>query len=354
MNKASDRYDIHVCAESEVSELKRFIDNHWKRHHALAVSPELMDWQHYDRDNKCYNFVVANDTETGEIHGVLGFIPTSQFDNSLSVRREMWLALWKVRSDVQGSGVGLSLLFFLIKSKTPRYISALGLTDRVIPIYKYLGYTTGYLHQYYIVNEDKKDFSLVGSFDGRYKSCCEDIVDKKVLIKYDKSTFSELSGKFEYIQPEAEVPGKSLAYLQNRYVLHPLYKYHIYSVADGGKEVGIIVVRVVSHGSSRALRIVDYYGSPESLLGTLEEFQELLRIHDAEYVDFYNLGFDEELVVRVGFLKRNQSSGIIIPNYFEPFEKKNINIAFAFKSDAAFHCLAFKGDSDQDRPSSIC
>jgi hypothetical protein len=39
---------------------------------------------------------------------------------------------------------------------------------------------------------------------------------------------------------------------------------------------------------------------------------------------------------------------LIIPNYFEPFEQKNVKIELAYKAD--FPYVAFKGDSDQDRP----
>ena len=40
---------------------------------------------------------------------------------------------------------------------------------------------------------------------------------------------------------------------------------------------------------------------------------------------------------------------IIVPNYFEPFEKKNVKLEIAYKSKSDNY-VAFKGDSDQDRP----
>ena len=42
---------------------------------------------------------------------------------------------------------------------------------------------------------------------------------------------------------------------------------------------------------------------------------------------------------------------IIIPNYYEPFEQKNIDINFSTNIHEGFRM--FKGDGDQDRPNSI-
>ena len=47
-------------------------------------------------------------------------------------------------------------------------------------------------------------------------------------------------------------------------------------------------------------------------------------------------------------------SNVIVPKYFEPFEKKNINLDFAYKVNSKSLYFIFKGDSDQDRPSYIC
>ena len=40
----------------------------------------------------------------------------------------------------------------------------------------------------------------------------------------------------------------------------------------------------------------------------------------------------------------------IIPNYYEPFVKKNIELRFAIKSNDSVFSILFKGDCDQDRP----
>ena len=46
--------------------------------------------------------------------------------------------------------------------------------------------------------------------------------------------------------------------------------------------------------------------------------------------------------------------GLVIPNYFEPFEQKNIDIKFAYKTAQSLPPVRlFKADGDQDRPSEL-
>lgn len=54
----------------------------------------------------------------------------------------------------------------------------------------------------------------------------------------------------------------------------------------------------------------------------------------------------EDLFKQGGWVKREETSNII-PNYFSPFEMKNIEIYY-FSSDEDI--ILFKGDGDQDRP----
>ena len=53
----------------------------------------------------------------------------------------------------------------------------------------------------------------------------------------------------------------------------------------------------------------------------------------------------------MGFLEKNNDHEVI-PNYFEPFLKKNVSIEFAYKAKENNYAI-FKADSDQDRPNKI-
>ena len=80
-----------------------------------------------------------------------------------------------------------------------------------------------------------------------------------------------------------------------------------------------------------------------SISGLLDN---LLEKYEAEYVDCYEVGINEEDMKRAGW-KKTADSGNVIPNYFEPFIQKNIDIYY-FSSEPDI--VLFKGDGDQDRP----
>ncbi len=134
-----DPYEIHLCLKSELKELQRFIQNHWKKNHVLAVSDELMRWQYYDSRSERYNFFLATHKASGEIHGILGFIPLSHFDRSIR-SRDVWSALWKVRDDIKAPGLGVTIYYHLLKVKNPRSFSTFGLRRELLPLYKNLGF----------------------------------------------------------------------------------------------------------------------------------------------------------------------------------------------------------------------
>lgn len=91
--------------------------------------------------------------------------------------------------------------------------------------------------------------------------------------------------------------------------------------------------------------IVDFLGKFQKNL--YDEFQKLLQKQNLEFVSFLCYVWDTNKIIQMGFSLKNEES--IIPVYFEPFLKENIDIYFAFKSEYKNYTI-FKGDSDQDRP----
>jgi len=316
----------------------------------MATSKKLMDWQHYDKKNKYYNFVIARHNETNEIHAILGFSPISHFDKTIK-HVDLALAIWKVRDNINTTGLGITLISYLVSQKQPRSIYGIGINTRVLPIYKYMGYDIGIMNHYYIANKQKNKFHLIGNFEGRYNS--EEIIKNngKKLIRYEKSEYLNISEKISNFITQLQIPAKSYDYLYNRYYQHPIYNYHIYGLKNQNYIIGFIVLRLCSYKSNYAIRIVDYFGHSDGLVGIYEEFQRLLETYDAEYIDFYNIGIEEKILSFSGFIKRDSATSIIVPNYFEPFQKKNVDLHFAFKCNKNSKFIINKGDSDQDRPS---
>jgi len=348
----SDSYTIHICTESEIERVMSFINEYWARNHILSYHKDLVKWQYYNDKEKRYNIVLARRKDSPEILGILGYIPLGRFDDMLSPNRHLWLSLWKVRDDAGIPGLGLYILNFLKDFERPASIGVVGINTTVAMLYKALGYVVGKLNHFYMVNEKKDKFALIGGFNGCY--CLEAYDDdKKSFIKVDDTNFKNITVNLKYVQPDYSIPQKSVAYLNNRFYKHPFYEYFLYAISNGTRYTGIIVIRQVEHENHTALRIVDYLGNPNELTGMKKQFQQLLDYYNAEYIDIYNCGIDDEDLAGAGFIKLDHASEVIIPNYYEPFEKRNVDIHYAYKADGKFEYMIFKGDGDQDRPNII-
>ncbi|MCX5695205.1 MAG: hypothetical protein NTW18_00865 [Candidatus Omnitrophica bacterium] len=343
--------DIHICKEAEIEKLMGFINKYWSKNHILSSSKVLMDWQHYNKKDRCYNFVVALNKNDPELIGILGFIPSRHFDPALSENNTVWLVTWKIREDSKIAGLGLLLHGFLVTNENHKAMGTIGNNNKVAGLYKALGYEIGQLNQFYIINDKKENFCLVDSYPKNpYRPQHFNHNSKKKFIKIDKLNFAELSRKLTYQQSEAELPKKSFRYFYKRYLEHPIYNYDLYAIAEGEQYIGLVVMRCVEYKDNYALRIVDYFGPDDGIARMRSQFQELLRVYDAEYIDIFNYGINDTFFEGSGFIKLNTGSKVIIPNYYEPFEKRNVKINFAFHADEKFSYKLFKGDADQDRP----
>lgn len=151
-----------------------------------------------------------------------------------------------------------------------------------------------------------------------------------------------------------ELPRKSARYFLNRYLQHPVYEYQLWGIRDSLQFQGLIAARKADGQGNAALRIVDYLGPDEKLIGLGGQFQELLEELDCEYLDFYCLGISEEIFSQAGLLKFDSSGSMILPNYFEPLEFQNVDINYAIKPNSeSSKYRFFKGDCDQDRPNFV-
>jgi hypothetical protein len=132
-----------------------------------------------------------------------------------------------------------------------------------------------------------------------------------------------------------------------------MYSYVVAALADGsiGDDAiaGMLAARVAEHAGRRALRIVDFLGPPEVFSRAGAVVQHLLREYNAEYADVYNAGLDPVVFERAGFVRIDPAGPHVVPDHFEPFERRNVTLRFAIRTAA--RPLFFKGDADQDRPS---
>lgn len=333
-------YEIHPCLPQEKGELQQFIDRHWKQEHPLAVSDELLDFQHRAPDGS-YRFLVARNTVSGEIDGVMGYIPTAQYDPELAANGDYFGAIWKVRDDVANDDIRL-LGVFLWRSvrKLPgfrTYFTA-GISDIARQFYQAAGLTVGYLRQYYILNSAVSDYRIAQIPAGRTAAAA---AAGNVRIA-DVGPDAAAGVRYPYY------PAKSVGFLVNRYARHPVYRYDFRGVFADGRLQAVLVTRTVEARGAKCLRIVDIYGDVAFLPPLSGAIQALLDSEGAEYADCMNYGIDPEEFIRIGFAELDpDDAGVTIPNYFEPFVPENIRLE-CVHTPGPF--VIFKGDGDQDRP----
>lgn len=336
-------YEVVLCGSDDIDNVRNFIDKFWKKDHALAVSKELIDFQHYEVDGDCYNFIIAKHRITKEVDGILGFINTAHYDPSLASEGDYWGAIWKVRDDIENEEIktlGLNLFEKFQELTAYKTFGAIGISQIAKRIYKALRYKIGVLNQYFILNQKTTEFKIATIVSDFPKVDVSNEANFEIKRIFDLCSLGPIDCKFN--------PRKTTAYLINRYLKHPIYKYVFFGIYGKGKLKTVLVARVVELNNSKIIRIVDLLGDYNSLPSLYSQFQGVLSEENAEYIDCLNYGISEELFMKMGFNKLYVEGENIIPTYFEPFEKRNVAIEFAYRSSSSY--MIFKGDSDQDRP----
>jgi len=339
-------YSFHKCSYLEIDKLVSFLDTHWGENHSLVLSRELMNFQHYNAKEETYNFILAENNQTLEIDAVIGFISTSQYDINLESNGDYWGAIWKKREDIKNeedNSVGFYIWEQLFNLPYFNSLGAIGLNDMAKKFYKKSRFKLGTLDHYYLLNTQKKKFYIAKNIKSEFKdSFC---LNENYKIDYISISDVNAPPIVTYR------PAKSIAYFIQRYAKHPIYKYKFLGVFHNKNLISIWAVRLITARNSKTLRIIDILGDIEELPNLQNQVQKILISDNAEYIDILNFGIDEKIFLSIGFQKLDLNGNIIIPTYFEPFERRNVMIDFAYKAD--FNYKIFKGDADQDRPSII-
>ncbi len=333
--------EIRFCRLDEIEKLQNFLHEKWKASHVLSRSKDLLLWQHHEDGMEFLNYVVAVLETTGEFVGILGFIPLWKFDPTLKHGRQIWLSLWKVdeRPGLR-PGIGLGLLSYLEEKLEPHSIGVLGINEQVIPLYNWLGYQTGEMNHFYISNpaiEAKIASNL------RLPKITDSGTQNRLLPIDDPSGFDW--------QNPGYLPEKNIEFIINRYKKHPWYQYLFLRMTMNNGGVALIVYRKVKTDNSTCLRIVDIWGDIYDAVDCTNDWINILKKEGAEYVDCLNAGWESQVFEKMGFCLKSATE--TIPEYFEPFEPKNMKIRYAVLSATDKRYVFFKGDTDQDRPNKI-
>lgn len=328
--------------------IQKFIDDHWKKGHSLLKSTELLKFQHFNNETCECNYIIGVNQTTGDIDALVGFIPTSQYDKSLYSQGDYWGAIWKKREDVQNDEIndlGMDVFLKIFEFDNFHSFAAIGISKIAKKIYKAFQCKTGVLSQYYILNAFETQFSIAGGVTGQDLQRENNQKDNDWIIKnLESKEISQLNLQGEYH------PLKTINYFVERYAKHPIYHYQFIGIYQCEELVSLWAVRTMNVNNSKALRVIDVLGELRGNLYT--PFQKYLKSQQYEYIDLMNFGIPEDVFYTMGFSKLDVNGSLIIPNYFEPFEQRNLTIDIAYKADYDDY-VVFKGDSDQDRPNIV-
>lgn len=319
---------IRKAIISEKNKIRKFIlDYFYKKRHILALSSKLFNWQYINNSLSC---TLAFSKK--KIIGLQLYIPISQFDLRLKNNKEFFTSLWFTKKTSIIS-LGAKIFLYTLKNNKPKLIIGMGIPP-------------------YLINFHKKNNFVIKKMSHHFMFLTKKSVriENKSIIKriytFSKIKENKFKKLFNYQSPK-----KSIRYLENRFIKHPIYKYHIYSIKIK-KQKCLCVFRLVRHKNKNIIRIVDYIGSNNFVKNLKEFYIFILKKYKAQYLDFYSYGLSDVLLKKSGLNNKEDFKNLIIPNHFEPFENKNIDIFIAYLSlyKKNANIRLFKADSDMDRP----
>jgi hypothetical protein len=338
--------EIRKAKDSDIQHIMDFIGIHWRKGHILSENKPFMEWQH--KSNEGFNFIVA--VSNGLIVAVLGYINNQRYDQNCGLKT-IWLALWKVKKDLKVSGLGLKLIKILEAEEQPDILACNGTLSLQWPIYRLLRFKVFSLKCFYLVNSlvpkkimgssELEPGNIVNS-NSRELSSVMSRVNSNELKDIEWGTYTELN---EIV--------KTPYYFDKRYLRHPVYDYRVYKITGATHLDSLIATRIVKYDDSKVLRIIDFSGDFNSLVGLGAFIREILENEGIEYCDFWQHGIDDKILEDSGFTLLRDDSGVIIPNFFEPFVRETGEIHAVFKSQLSGNYIVCKGDGDQDRPSRL-
>lgn len=328
---------IRFAEYGDIPKIMQYIDEHWKKDHILSKERTLFEWQYMNYDK--LNFVIGIN-KNDKIYGILGFIPYAE-----DIEKDIALALWKAIPCKGHTFLGLELFDFLIDNQDYRCLLCTGINMKTTSkIYQYLGMKIGVMKQWYRLRRLNK-YHIAKIED----DSIPEVENREEFTIWTCGGFDELEKNFDFdaYRRGGCKPYKSKSYLKKRYFSHPVYDYKVFRVVNSiDITIAILVLRVQECNSYRAVRFVDFIGDISYIKFLTQNLDDILLKYDAEYIDMYEAGIQENILISGGWMPVETSENII-PNYFAPYEQCNVNIYYC-TDDAKV--ILFRGDGDQDRP----
>lgn len=331
---------IRQALIEDLPNLMHYVEREWKSGHIFARNADFFRYEY--QCEKSLNFIISENS-CGAVNGMLGFIPSSSAEDC-----DIWTTMWKVSRDTGNPVLGIQLLQYL-KAQGHRTLMSLGINQKTIGIYRYLGYATGSMDHHFLPNKAVRSFQI-----GKIPTdvaCLERPFMRSSLISLRNVSWDDIPSDFFLGTASRVVPRKDIAYVERRYFKHPIYRYRVHGIYHDGQLATLLVARVVHVEAAFALRVVDIIGDESLLPWVTHALHDILENEGLEYLDLVSYGLDDGMLQYACLSKVDHTGDqIVIPNYFQPFTQKNIPIHFFVDGQIAPNLRLFKADGDQDRP----
>ncbi len=330
---------IRQATIDDIPLIMKFIDEYWRRGDPLALDRVFFEWS-FLRNGKV-TIILGIDDEIDKIYGIQGYMPYTDDETP-----DCAGAIWKAIRCEEDPLLGIHLADYMHTNIPMRFYAGAGMRKPAIRFAKLNGGVVEVMDHYYRLNSKYKiqDYSIAK---------IRELIIPKVQdygVELERlHSITEFKGAFSEKKLYESVFRKDYKYIEKRYYNHPQYNYDVWLIkGDICKTESVIVTRAENYLTSSICKIVDFFGDELNFSYIGKSIDRLLEEQGHEFVDIYTYGFNVEYIRAAGFVECTSDSENIIPNHFQPFEQKNIDIML--ERPWFDGLVLFRGDGDQDRP----
>lgn len=326
---------IRMAQAEDIPFIMDFFDCYWEKGCLLSRDRAYFEYEFVVEG--IVNFVIAVHRETGTVDAASGLIQCSK-----NIPHDAFGVMWVCKPQSGTKFLGLALNDNICNVSGVRGYTGVGVkSDTGAGVARGLYSADVYSLKHCYRLAQRSEFRIAGITKVRRE---EGMISSKKLMPMP--TMELLRSCFDFNALPDVFIYKDAWYVEHRYFQHPYFRFNVWGIEESpGNITGFIVGRVVRCNEAACLRIVDFFGPDNALEGIGSELDMIMDAGGIEYTDFYCSGIPRETLRNAGFVIRDEEDENIIPNHFEPYEKKNIDIL-----SIGNVIRLFKGDGDQGRP----
>ncbi len=336
MNLIKKNFQFRLARKIEINQIMRFIKLYWKKKNSLyGRNKKIFEYEY------CYNgrvnFMIAINKKNKKINAIMGFIPYSKNTKNLHICGSMLL----VKPNIKFPFLGIETMKNMLEKIQPKSYCGIGTNSlNLIPLIEkfFKRYTSKMVHHYFL-NQKIKNFKIANI----KKNSKYNFNSKKIFYE-QITTFNELKKKIKLNKIQTNLPFKSKSYIERRYFNNPSFKYKFFIINKNDLLIGREIY--FEKYNRKIFSLVDFIGSINQL-GRINNFlEDLIYKENYEYIDMLCTDNISNILVKSGFRIKYPKDKNIIPIYFNPFIRKNVDIFYETSDKKK---VFFKADADQDR-----